>query len=71
MIEDVDTKLSTHLIKTREYKFVNEYADRHQFGSQDDGATMTAIIDPCVEESNPGFIRAFEDLRLARDYLTT
>ena len=67
--EDVDTKLSTHLIKTRGYKYVDEYADRHQFGSQDDGATMTAIIDPRVEESHPGFIRVFEDLRLARDYL--
>ena len=68
--EDVDTKLSTHLIKTRGYKYVDEYADRHQFGSQDDGATMTAIIDPRVEETHPGFIRVFEDLRLARDYLT-
>jgi len=67
--EDVDTKLSTHLIKTRGYKFVDEYADRHQFGSQDDGATMTAIIDPRVEESHPGFIKVFEDLRMARDYL--
>ena len=67
--EDVDTKLSTHMIKTRGYKYVDEYADRHQFGSQDDGATMSVVIDPRVEESNPGFIRVFEDLRLARNYL--
>ena len=32
-----------------------------------DGATMSVVIDPCVEESPPGFIRVFEDLRLARD----
>ena len=68
--EDVDTKLSTHLIKTRGYKYVDDYANRHQFGSQDDGATMSVVIDPRVEESHPGFIRVFEDLRLARDYLT-
>ena len=68
--EDIDTHLSTHMIKARGYKYVDEYAERHQFGSQDDGATMTAIIDPRVEESHPGFIRVFEDLRLARDYLT-
>ena len=35
-----------------------------------DSATMSVVIDPRVEESPPGFIRVFEDLRLVRDYLT-
>ena len=35
-----------------------------------DGATMSIVIDPRVEESPPGFIRVFEDLRLVRDCLT-
>ena len=55
--------------KTRGYKFIDEYADRHQFGSNTHGATVAIIINPLLEERQSGFIQVFPDLLEGVNYL--
>lgn len=55
-------------VKTRGYKDIDTFATVHGFGSQEYGATVTAIIDP--NEGNPvRRIHCFADLEEAVSYL--
>lgn len=56
------------LIRARGYKFLDSYADQLGFGSQQFGATITAIIDPSA--TGPTRIQMFADLVEAARYLT-
>jgi hypothetical protein len=58
-----------HLIRARGYKFIDNFADVHGFGSQKRGASITAIIDPHGGGQEPG-IRCFPDLEEAAEFLT-
>lgn len=53
--EDLD--LDYWAVKARGYKFLDDYADLHQFGSNSYGATVLGVIDP-----QTGKIRCYEDL---------
>lgn len=61
-----------HLIRSRGYKFIDQYADNRGYGSQRWGASVTAIIDPSVSLNTPGpsAITCFPELEEAADYLT-
>lgn len=56
-----------HLIRARGYKFIDSYADQLGFASQRFGASITAIIDPAVEDDTR--IQCFSDLAEAADFL--
>jgi len=56
--------------KARGYKFIDDYADKLQFGQNSHGATVVAIIDPEADPQSPGFVRCYPDLEEACDYLT-
>lgn len=53
--EDLD--LDYWAVKARGYKFLDSYADLHQFGSNSYGATVLALIDPAT-----GKVRCYDDL---------
>ena len=57
------------LLRSRGYKFVDEYADKLGHFPQQEGASITAIINPDAT-SRAGFIQCFADMDLAADYLT-
>jgi hypothetical protein len=56
------------LIRSRGYKFLDKYALVHGFGTQREGATITAVIDPKAEGAT--FVHCFSDLGEAAEYLT-
>lgn len=56
------------LIRSRGYKFLDNYADQLGYSSQRYGASITAIIDPQAE--GPTRIRCFPDLQEAAEFLT-
>jgi hypothetical protein len=60
-------KIVTYL-KGRGYKDIDTYADVGGFGTQENGATVTTIIDPTAEGS--ARYQTFPDLGSAADYLT-
>lgn len=53
--EDLD--LDFWAVKARGYKFIDSYADLHQFGSNSYGATVLAIVEP-----KTGKVRVYDDL---------
>lgn len=57
------------LLRSRGYKYVDEYADLLGHFPQQEGASITAIINPDAT-SRAGFIQCFADMDLAADYLT-
>lgn len=56
------------LIRSRGYKFIDEYADLLGHFPQQEGASVTVIIDPGAS-SAAGFVQAFADMDVAVDYL--
>jgi hypothetical protein len=56
------------LIRSRGYKFIDQYANQHGFGSQRFGASITAVIDPGGH--GPKRIRCFPDVGEAAEFLT-
>lgn len=57
------------LIRSRGYKFVDEYADLLGHFPQQEGASITAIIDP-EAKSMAGFVQCYADMEHASDYLS-
>src|SRR5262249_17735482 len=55
------------LIRSRGYKFIDQYADNGGYGNQRHGASITAIINPKV--IGPGRVQCFADMHAAVDYL--
>jgi hypothetical protein len=56
-----------HLIRARGYKFIDSYSDQLGYGSQKNGASITAVIDPIA--SGPTRIKCFADLTQAAQFL--
>jgi hypothetical protein len=48
------------LARARGYKFLDSYADQHQFGSQKHGATIGIVVDPSRE--GPAALHCYADL---------
>jgi hypothetical protein len=51
------------LARARGYKFLDAYADQHQFGSQKHGATIGIVVDPTRE--GPAALHCYADLEEA------
>lgn len=51
------------LARARGYKFLDAYADQHQFGSQEHGATIGIVVDPTRE--GPAALHCYADLEEA------
>lgn len=56
------------LVRSRGYKFIDDYADQLGYGPQRFGASVTAVIDPSSE--GPRRIRCFPELEEAAEFLT-
>lgn len=56
------------LARARGYKYVDHYAEKLGFGSQEHGASIVSVFDPDAE--GPGFVQCFADVEPAADYLT-
>lgn len=56
------------LIRSRGYKFLDDYGEKLGHFPQDEGASVTCIINP-ESKSESGFIQAFADMDAATDYL--
>ena len=56
------------LVRSRGYKFMDEYAERLGHPGQQHGSTISAIIDPTAD-SNVRFTTCFADVAEAADYL--
>lgn len=57
------------LLRARGYKWIDEYAHRHQFHQQQCGATVVTIIDPQAD-SPENFVTPMANVQRAADYLT-
>lgn len=57
------------LVRSRGYKTIDEYAEKLGHGSQDEGATVVAVIDPAAR-SEAGFVTCFSDMEEGADFLT-
>ena len=57
------------LLRAKGYKFIDSYANNHNFGEQKHGASITVVIDPMAEEGHPQKMHAFPDLREAVEFL--
>lgn len=56
------------LIRSRGYKFIDDYAERLGHFPQNEGASITCIINPDAR-SEAGLVQAFADMDAATDYL--
>jgi hypothetical protein len=56
------------LIRARGYKFLDDYAEKLGHASQQEGATITAVIDP--DKTGTAFVQCYADVEAAADYLT-
>jgi len=56
------------LIRSRGYKFIDDYAEKLGHFPQNEGASVTCIINP-DSKTEAGFISAFADMDAAVDYL--
>jgi len=56
------------LIRSRGYKFIDDHAEKLGHAGQQEGAAITAIIDP-EAKSMAGFVQCFADMDEAVDYL--
>lgn len=63
-----DTGRRYTLIRARGYKEVDSHAIRHQFGTQRDGQSVVAVIEPRVGMQPR--VKAFENVAEGADYLT-
>lgn len=57
-----------HLMRVRGYKFIDHYADLHQFGTYQYGAAGMAVVDPCAER--PNAVKCFLDPHEGAEFLT-
>lgn len=57
------------LIRARGYKFMDEYAEKLGHAEQQEGASITAVINPDAK-CGTGFTQCFADMEAAADYLT-
>lgn len=57
------------LVRSRGYKFIDDYAEHHGHASQQEGASVTAIFNP-EAKSMADFVQCFADMDRAADYLT-
>jgi hypothetical protein len=66
--EDADKTSRPHwLVRARGYKYLDPHADRHQFASQQHGATIAAVIDP--SRDGPAAVQCYADLAEAVEIL--
>lgn len=66
--EDADKTTRPHwLVRARGYKYLDPHADRHQYASQQHGATIAAVIDPGRE--GPSAVQCYADLAEAVEIL--
>ena len=66
--EDADKSHKPHwLIRARGYKFLDPHADRHQYASQQHGATVAAVVDP--SRTGPAAVQCYADLAEAVEIL--
>ena len=66
--EDADKTTRPHwLVRARGYKYLDPHADRHQFASQQHGATIAAVIDP--SRDGPAAVQCYADLAEAVEIL--
>lgn len=56
------------LVRCRGYKFLDEYAHRHQFAEQSSGRSVMTIIDPDARGPNP-ITHVFEDIAQGAHFL--
>lgn len=56
------------LVRARGYKYLDQHAERLGYASQNNAATVCAIIDPEAEEE-VNFIQCFADMKLASEFL--
>lgn len=66
--EDADKTTRPHwLVRARGYKYLDPHADRHQYASQQHGATIAAVIDP--SRDGPAAVQCYADLAEAVEIL--
>lgn len=66
--EDADKTSRPHwLVRARGYKYLDPHADRHQYASQQHGATIAAVVDP--SRNGPAAIQCYADLAEAAEIL--
>jgi hypothetical protein len=66
--EDADKTTRPHwLVRARGYKYLDPHADRHQYASQQHGATIAAVIDPTRD--GPAAVQCYADLAEAVEIL--
>jgi len=66
--EDADKTTRPHwLVRARGYKYIDPHADRHQYASQQHGATIAAVIDP--SRDGPAAVQCYADLAEAVEIL--
>ena len=66
--EDADKGHKPHwLLRARGYKYLDEYADRHQYAAQQHGATIATVVDP--SRQGPAAIQCYADLSEAIEIL--
>lgn len=66
--EDADKTSRPHwLVRARGYKYLDPHADRHQYASQQHGATIAAVIDP--SRDGPAAVQCYADLAEAVEIL--
>jgi hypothetical protein len=66
--ESASRNFTYWLIRSRGYKFLDSYAEELGHFSQEEGASITCVIDP-ESTSMAGYIQAFADMEHATDYL--
>lgn len=66
--ESASREFTYWLIRSRGYKFVDDYAEKLGHASQKEGASVTTIINPDATTS-AGFVQSFADMDSAADYL--
>jgi hypothetical protein len=69
MEENAHREFVYWLVRSRGYKYIDEFAERLGHASQQHGATICAVIDPTAE-SEVRFVQCFADLAEAADYLS-
>lgn len=58
------------LARARGYKYLDSHAVHHGHQSQDDGAAITAVINPAAKTES-AFVQCFADMEVARIYLNS
>ena len=66
--ENADREFVYWLIRSRGYKYIDSYAERLGYSSQQHGATVCAVIDP-LARSEASFVTCFSDLAQGSEFL--